>query len=267
MRRHALGSSPRRPRPGRITIVAGATLTLIVERVHRLAGQARPAQRTQRRGRVGRRIRDGQARLGGSSACLQSAYCAAGCHPVYGINLGSGGIELETPEAIVEALSAGAIDVGALPSTAVEAADPRITILTDDRGLQPADNIIPVGPSGALVSTGGPALTAAVDLVSATLDQAGLDAVEQALAGGAPPDLAAQAWLQGHPLPFLRRPPARRAAGHRRGSHGRHQRGAVGSLRRRPQAGRMDGHRAPGGRRPGPGDRRPRARARRDRSR
>ncbi len=207
MRRHALGSLPRRPRPGRITIVAGATLTLIVSACTGSPVKLDPPNAPNAVVASADRIRDGQARLGGSSACLQNAYCAAGLSRVYGINLGSGGIELETPEAIVEALSAGAIDVGALPSTAVEAADPRITILTDDRGLAPADNIIQV-VCGALVSTGGTALTAAVDLVSATLDQAGLDAVEQALAGGAPPDLAAQAWLQGHPLPFLRRPPA-----------------------------------------------------------
>jgi peptidoglycan/xylan/chitin deacetylase (PgdA/CDA1 family)/glycine betaine/choline ABC-type transport system substrate-binding protein len=205
VRRHALGSSPRRPRPGRITIVAGATLTLIATACTGSPVKLDPPNAPNAVVASADRIREGQARLGGESSCLQSAYCAAGLSRVYGINLGSGGIELETPEAIVEALSAGAIDVGALPSSAVEVADPRITVLTDDRGLQPADNIIPV-VAGGLVGTGGPALTAAVDLVSATLDQTGFDAIQQALAGGASPDLAAQAWLQSHPLPFIRHP-------------------------------------------------------------
>jgi len=205
VRRHALGSSPRRPRRGRVTIVAGATLALVVGACTGSPVKLDPPNAPNAVVASADRIREGQARLGGSSACLQSAYCAAGLSREYGINLGSGGIELETPEAIVEALSAGAIDVGALPSTAVEVADPRIAVLSDDRGLQPADNIIPV-VNGALVTLGGPALTADVDLVSAALDQPGLDAVEQAIAGGAPPDLAAQAWLQNHPLPFLRHP-------------------------------------------------------------
>ena len=209
VRRHALGSSPRRPRPGRATIVVGATLALFVGACTGSPVKLDPRNAPNAVVASADRIREGQARLGGSNACLQSAYCTAGLTRVYGINLGSGGIQLETPEAIVEALSAGAIDVGALPSTAVEVADPRIAVLSDDRGLQPADNIIPV-VGGALATSGGAALTTAVDVVSAALDQTGLDALGQALAGGAPPDLAAEAWLQSHPLPFLG-PPHRAA--------------------------------------------------------
>lgn len=151
------------------------------------------------------RIRGGQTRLGGATACLESEYCAAGLSRVYGINLGAGGVTVDPPSAVAEALAAGAIDVGALPAGAVEAADARLKLLRDDRQLQPADNVIPVaGPAlGALAVP----LAAAVDRISASLDQAGLTGIERALAGGTPPDLAAQTWLDRAAAPPVAAPP------------------------------------------------------------
>ena len=164
------------------------------------------------------RIRDGQIRVGGLHPCLEDEWCAAGLTRVYGLQLGSGSIAFDTPAATLSALNAGAVDVGAFPASAVETDDPRITILRDDRSLQPADNIVPV-VAGALVAAGGHGLATAVDDVSATLDTAGLEEIERALAGGSAPDLAAADWLDHHPpipAPVHHPPVPRRSSSERR---------------------------------------------------
>lgn len=154
------------------------------------------------------RIRLGQTRLAGPGACLDDAYCAAGLSRVYGIDLGTRVVALGSPTATVEALDAGAVDVGALPSSAAASSDARVSVLTDDRGLAPASNVVPV-VSGALVRAGGPALTASIDRVSAELFPAGLFVIERALADGASPELAAQGWLGSHvPSPPPPPPPS-----------------------------------------------------------
>jgi len=145
------------------------------------------------------RIRDGQTRLGGPAACLEDAWCAAGLTRVYGLGLGSGSIAFDTPAATSSALIAGAIDVGAFPESAVETGDPLLTVVRDDRSLQPADNVVPI-VAGALVRSAGPQLASALDTISATLDDAGLDTIVRAIAGGAPAELAAADWLDRHPL-------------------------------------------------------------------
>jgi peptidoglycan-N-acetylglucosamine deacetylase len=139
------------------------------------------------------RIRQGQTRLGGPTSCLDGEYCAAGLSRVYGINLGAGGLGIDTSSAVAEALAAGAIDVGALPAGSVETADARLEVLRDDRLLQPADNVIPVaGP--AIGAVAGP-LATAVDRISAALDQDSLTTLQRALAAGLSPEVAARAWL------------------------------------------------------------------------
>jgi len=143
------------------------------------------------------RIRSGQIRLGGPTSCIDASYCAAALSRVYGLNVDPRVVAMSTPAATVEALDAGAIDVGALPGSAVEVTDRRLVVLGDDRGMAPEDHVVPV-LAGDLARAGGPALTAAVDAVSARLGTTGLMAIEQALAGGAPPGLAAQGWLQSH---------------------------------------------------------------------
>ncbi len=140
------------------------------------------------------RIRDAQARLGGPGSCLEDAYCAAGLTRAYGIQLGSGTIAFGTPAATVSAIAAGAIDIGALPGSAVEVSDPRVTVLRDDKGMQPVDNVVPVVSGRVATST----LADAVDGVSATLDNAGLQAIDQALTAGSAPDLVATDWLAHH---------------------------------------------------------------------
>ena len=143
------------------------------------------------------RIRLGQTRLGGPPSCLDDAYCAPGLSRVYGIGLGTGAVALTTTVSTVEALRAGAIDVGAIPSWAPATSDPGIVGLSDDRGLTPANNIVPV-VRGPVARNAGAALSGALDEVSAQLSPAGLTVVERALDSGTPPDLAARAWMASH---------------------------------------------------------------------
>ncbi|HVM64029.1 MAG TPA: polysaccharide deacetylase family protein [Acidimicrobiales bacterium] len=150
------------------------------------------------------RIRDAQARFGGPGACLEDAYCAAGITRVYGMQFASGTIAFGTPGATVGALAAGAIDIGALPATAVEASDPRVTVLRDDLTMQPADNVVPV----VSARSSSAALADAVDSISATLDTAGLQAIDRAVAGGSAPEVAASDWLGHHPALDPVPPPA-----------------------------------------------------------
>jgi peptidoglycan/xylan/chitin deacetylase (PgdA/CDA1 family)/glycine betaine/choline ABC-type transport system substrate-binding protein len=150
------------------------------------------------------RIRDKQARLGGPDACLEDAYCAAGLTRAYGVQFGSGTIAFATPGATVGALAAGAVDIGALPATAVEVSDPRVTVLRDDLRMQPADNVVPI----VAARSSSPALADAVDAVSATLDAAGLQAIDQVVAGGSAPEVAASDWLTHHPALDPVGPPA-----------------------------------------------------------
>ncbi|GAC1380119.1 MAG: hypothetical protein NVSMB4_09140 [Acidimicrobiales bacterium] len=143
------------------------------------------------------RIKLGQARLGGPSSCIDDAYCAAGIARTYGIPLGSRIVALPSPAAIGDALTAGAIDIGVLPNSSELLGDPRLTALTDDRGLLPATNLVPVA-SAALVRTAGSALAPVLDEISAELTPAGLAGIEQALSRGVAPQAAADAWLADH---------------------------------------------------------------------
>ena len=143
------------------------------------------------------RIKLGQARLGGPSSCIDDAYCAAGLVRTYGIPLGNRIVALPSPTAIADALSAGAIDVGVLPNSSELLAEPRLAALTDDRGLVPATNLVPVASAALVRSTGG-ALAPALDEISAELTPAGLAGIEQALSRGTTPQVAADTWLADH---------------------------------------------------------------------
>lgn len=143
------------------------------------------------------RIRLGQARLGGPATCIDDAFCAAGVTRVYGLPLGAHTVTLDTPAATVAALEAGAVDIGVLPATSTALADPKLSVLVDDRNLLPATNLVPI-VSAPLVRAAGALLAATFDEVSAELTPAGLAQIDAARAGGATPDAAAQGWLAGH---------------------------------------------------------------------
>jgi osmoprotectant transport system substrate-binding protein len=95
----------------------------------------------------------GQLTLGGPPECPQRPFCIIGLKKVYGVTFGSfKALDTGGPET-VQALDAGAIDVGLLFSTNPIIQSKGWVVLKDDKGLQAADNIAPVVKQSVLDST------------------------------------------------------------------------------------------------------------------
>jgi osmoprotectant transport system substrate-binding protein len=134
--------------------------------------------------------------FGGPPECQQRVYCLLGLKQVYGLRfrvfipLDAGG------PLTLQALEAGNIGVALLFST-----DPAITadhlmVLADDRGLQPAENVVPLVRQDA-VARYGPRLLAVLDTVSARLTTGSLRALDaRAELRGQDPRLVAESWLR-----------------------------------------------------------------------
>jgi osmoprotectant transport system substrate-binding protein len=120
-----------------------------------------------------------------------------GLRKVYGIERFKEFIPLDTGGPLtLSALRAGQIDVGALFSTdpALEGGD--LVLLTDDRDLQPAENVTPIVRTD-LVRRYGPRFVAAVDAVSSRLTTDGLRMLNAQLGRpGARIFAVARRWLQ-----------------------------------------------------------------------
>jgi osmoprotectant transport system substrate-binding protein len=134
--------------------------------------------------------------FGGPPECPERAYCLPGLKQVYGLRfrvfvpLDAGG------PLTLQALEAGDISVALLFST-----DPAITAnhlvpLADDRGLQPAENVVPLVRRDA-VTRYGPRLLAVLNTVSARLTTGSLRALDARVElRGQDPHLVADSWLR-----------------------------------------------------------------------
>ena len=108
--------------------------------------------------------------LGAPADCETNAFCLPGLQSVYGVDLSGGFTALETG-AIVEALTAGEIDIALLFSTDSRIATEGLVLLEDDESMLAADNVLPVLTSDLAADA---TLTALADLVSASLTTEGL---------------------------------------------------------------------------------------------
>ena len=138
--------------------------------------------------------------FGGPPECPERIYCLAGLRQVYGLRFRAF-IPLDAGGPLtLQALEAGDIGV-ALPFST----DPAITadhlvVLADDRGLQPAENVVPLVRRDA-VARYGPRLLAVLNAVSARLTTGslrGLDARVQLR--GEDPRRVAESWLRAQRL-------------------------------------------------------------------
>ena len=115
--------------------------------------------------------------FGGPPECPERVYCLLGLKQVYGLRfrvfmpLDAGG------PLTLQALQAGDIGVALLFSTDPAITADHLVVLADDRGLQPAENVVPLVRRDA-VARYGPRLLAVLDAVSARLTTGSLRALD-----------------------------------------------------------------------------------------
>ena len=138
--------------------------------------------------------------FGGPPECPEGVYCLLGLKQVYGLRfrvfipLDAGGpLTLQT-------LEAGDIGVALLFSTDPAITTDHLVVLADDRGLQPAENVVPLVRRD-VVARYGPRLLTVLDTVSARLSTGSLRALNaQVELRGDDPRLVAGSWLRAQGL-------------------------------------------------------------------
>jgi osmoprotectant transport system substrate-binding protein len=138
--------------------------------------------------------------FGGPPECPERIYCLLGLKQVYGLRfrvfiaLDAGG------PLTLQALQAGDIGVALLFSTDPAITTDHLVVLADDRGLQPAENVVPLVRRD-VVARYGPRLLTVLDAVSARLSTISLRALDARVElRGQDPRLVAQGWLRAQGL-------------------------------------------------------------------
>jgi osmoprotectant transport system substrate-binding protein len=139
----------------------------------------------------------GRLVLGGPPECPARPYCLPGLRTAYGLRF-AGFLPFDTELQRVTALQEGVVDIAVLFTTDGNLATGDLVLLSDDRHLQPAENIVPVITDRALARY-GKRLAGAVNAVSAQLTSRALLFLDWRVevAGGSV--LAeARGWLERH---------------------------------------------------------------------
>jgi osmoprotectant transport system substrate-binding protein len=119
--------------------------------------------------------------FGGPPECPERYFCLVGLEDRYDLDFGSF-IPSLNAAAVAAGLRAEEIDVGLLFSTDPQLAEADLLALADDRGLQPAENVVPVARSAAL-DVWGPVMAEALNGISARLTTADLAELNARAAG------------------------------------------------------------------------------------
>jgi osmoprotectant transport system substrate-binding protein len=139
----------------------------------------------------------GRMTLGGPPECTTRPYCLPGLRAVYGLRFARF-LGFETERQRVAALQAGVANVAVLFTTDGNLATGDLVLLTDDRGLQPAENVVPV-ISATAVKRYGKRLLDVVNAVSARLTSASLTFLNWRIEVAGKNVLAeARGWLERH---------------------------------------------------------------------
>jgi osmoprotectant transport system substrate-binding protein len=140
-----------------------------------------------------------QLTMGGPTECPTRPYCLVGLGRVYGLRF-SRFEAFDAESQRITALEQDVVDVALLDTTDGVLATGKFALLTDDRRLQPADNLAPV-LSGRAVRVYGPRVANALGAVSAKLTTSDLTFLNWRV-GVAGKDVASEArgWLQRHGL-------------------------------------------------------------------
>ena len=133
--------------------------------------------------------------FGAPPECPERRFCLAGLVAVYGLAfkevraLDAGG------PLTIGALEGNEIDVGLMFTTSPAIEGSRLALLADDRGLQPAENVVPVVRASVL-ERHGDALSGAVNAVSSVLTTEELMGLNRRVdLDGQTPHEAAREWL------------------------------------------------------------------------
>lgn len=141
----------------------------------------------------------GPITLAGPSECPQRPYCLPGLESRYGLHFARF-LPFDTESQRAAALTDEVADVAVMFTTDGRLATGDLILLNDDRGLQPAENIVPVVSARAMARY-GPLLSGALNAVSALLTSNGLSFLNWRV-DDAGRDVAAEArgWLERHAL-------------------------------------------------------------------
>lgn len=135
--------------------------------------------------------------FGGPPECAQRRLCLEGLEGVYGLSFREF-IPLDTGGPLtLQALRSGGIDVALLFTTDPAIVSERLIVLTDDRGLQPSENITPL-LRRAVLSTYGEGVVQTLDAVSMLLTTSHLRAMIGRVAEGSTAREVAASWLREH---------------------------------------------------------------------
>jgi osmoprotectant transport system substrate-binding protein len=134
--------------------------------------------------------------FGGPPECPERAYCLPGLRLAYGLRFREF-VALDAGGPLTrQALVAGDISVALLFTSDPVIQAQHLVVLADNRGLQPAENVVPV-LRRATASRYGPGLLATLDAVSARLSTAVLASLDaQVQLGGRAPEAVAENWLR-----------------------------------------------------------------------
>lgn len=138
--------------------------------------------------------------FGGPPECVERPSCLPGLKLVYGLRF-RGFVPLDSGGPLTrQALGSGDISVALLFTTDPAIRAQHLVVLADNRGLQPAENVVPV-LRRATADRFGAGLLAALDAVSARLSNAALTALDtQVELDGRSPRAVAERWLRAQGL-------------------------------------------------------------------
>lgn len=140
-----------------------------------------------------------QLAFGAPPECPERPFCLLGLRGRYGLHFAKF-LPMPSREVTLQALATGEIAVGLLETTDPHLADGKLVLLTDDRKLQPAENIVPVVRRTVIDRYGQP-FARLVDAVSARLTTASLRSLNRRVTIDAQSVAAvAHDWLVAHGL-------------------------------------------------------------------
>ncbi|HZA20000.1 MAG TPA: glycine betaine ABC transporter substrate-binding protein, partial [Actinomycetota bacterium] len=132
--------------------------------------------------------------LGGPPECPERPLCLLGLENTYGLQFGSF-LPLEPGAATVAALTGDEIDAGVMFSTDPQILTYNLTVLQDDRGLQPQENVVPILRK-EVVEQHGEEVVDLIDSVSERLTTVVLRSLNRQMASGLTARDVALGWLR-----------------------------------------------------------------------